>query len=57
MTRNEILREFLRLSEVIHEKEEEGVITHDEAATAIDHYRVRADAVLDVHRKAQKVKH
>lgn len=55
-TRNQVLREFVRLSEVIHEKEGEGVITHDEATDTIDRYRERADDLLNAL-KREKVKH
>ena len=54
-TRNQVLREFVRLSEIIHEKEHEGVVTHDEATVAIDRYRERADELLNALKLAQKV--
>lgn len=54
-TRNQVLREFVRLSEILHEKEHEGVITHDEAASAIDKYRQRADELLSALKHAQVV--
>jgi hypothetical protein len=55
-TRNEVIQEFVRLSEIIHEKEAEGVITHDEAAAAIDRYRERSDEMLRPLRPTEKVK-
>lgn len=50
-TRNEVLNEFVRLSGIIHEKEEDGTITHDEATLVIDRYRERADELLNALKK------
>lgn len=47
VTRNGVIREFVRLSEQINEAEEQGLITRDEAVVALDRYRERADLLLD----------
>lgn len=54
-TRNEVISEFVRLSELLHEQEAKGVITHDEAASAIDRYRERSDEMLGALKHAEKV--
>lgn len=56
MTREEIIREFVRLSEGIYAAEAAGSITHEEVVAAIDMYRERADAVLDAIKQVEKVK-
>lgn len=55
-TRNQVIGEFVRLSAIIHQKEEEGVITHDEATLVIDRYRERADELLSALKQTTKVK-
>lgn len=54
-TRNEVISEFVRLSEIIHEKEEDGTITHDEATIVIDRYRERSDRMLQPLKRAERV--
>lgn len=56
MTRDEVIREFVRLSEGINSAEAAGAISREEAVAAIEAYRERADLVLDALKQTEKVK-
>lgn len=54
--RDEIIREFVRLSEGINSAEAAESITREEAVAAIEAYRERADTMLDALKQTEKVK-
>jgi hypothetical protein len=52
--RDQIITEYHRLCTIVNEAEEADLLDMDQALAMRQRYRERADAVLDVYRKAER---